>query len=52
MSSRRYWFHGYHLTESLDVRVDAQALLACDAPCGMLYSVCIGLQWNFGGAVE
>ncbi len=42
----------YHLTESLDVRVDAQALLACDAPCGMLYSVCIGLQWNFGGAVE
>lgn len=39
----------YHLTESLDLRVDAQAMLSCDAPCGMLYSVCVGLQWNFGG---
>lgn len=42
----------YHLTESLALRVDAQALLACDAPCGMLYSVGVGLQWTFGGGGE
>lgn len=39
----------YHLTESLDLRFDAQALLVCDAPCGMLYSLGLSLQWNFGG---
>lgn len=42
----------YHLTESLDLRFDAQAMLGCDSPCGMLYSVAIGLQWNFGGGDE
>lgn len=42
----------YHLTESLDLRVDVQAALGCDSPCGLLYSVVVGLQWNFGGDVE
>ena len=42
----------YHLTDRLDLRVDAQAMLGCDSPCGMLYSVCAGLQWNFGGSGE
>lgn len=42
----------YHLTDSLDLRVDAQAMLGCDAPCGMLYAVGVGLQWNFGGGNE
>lgn len=42
----------YHLTDSLDFRVDAQAMLAADSPCGMLYSVVAGLQWNFGGGAE
>lgn len=42
----------YHLTESLDLRFDAQAMLGCDSPCGMLYSAVVGLQWNFGGGGE
>lgn len=42
----------YHLTDSLDLRCDAQAMLACDSPCGMQYSVVVGLQWNFGGEGE
>ncbi len=42
----------YHLTENLDLRVDATALVACDSPCGMLYAVGVGLQWNFGGFGE
>ncbi len=42
----------YHLTDSLDLRVDAQAMLCVDSPCGMLYSVVAGLQWNFGGGAE
>ena len=42
----------YHLTDSLDLRVDAQAMLCVDSPCGMLYSVVAGVQWNFGGAAE
>lgn len=42
----------YHLTENLDLRFDAQAQLACDSPCGMLFSACVGLQWNFGGGGE
>ena len=39
----------YHLTEHLDLRVDGQAMLGVDSPCGMLFSVVAGLQWNFGG---
>ncbi len=42
----------YHVTENLDLRCDAQAMLGCDSPCGMLYSVVLGLQWNFGGGGE
>ena len=42
----------YHLTDSLDLRFDARAMLGCDSPCGMQYSVAIGLQWNFGGGDE
>jgi len=42
----------YHLTDNLDLRFDAQAMLGCDSPCGMLCSVGVGLQWNFGGAGE
>ena len=42
----------YHLTDSLDLRVDAQAMLGVDSPCGMLYSVVAGVQWNFGGGAE
>ena len=42
----------YHLTESLDLRLDAQSMLCCDSPCGMLYSISFGLQWNFGGGGE
>lgn len=42
----------YHLTDTLDLRFDAQAMPGCDAPCGMLYAVCVGLQWNFGGGGE
>lgn len=42
----------YHLTDHLDLRFDAQAMFGCDSPCGMLYSVGVGLQWNFGGGVE
>ncbi len=42
----------YHLTENLDLRCDARAMLGCDSPCGMLYSVVLGLQWNFGGGGE
>lgn len=42
----------YHLTDNLDLRFDAQAMLGCDSPCGMLYAVGVGLQWNFGGAGE
>ncbi|MGN0847306.1 MAG: hypothetical protein ACI4RA_07985 [Kiritimatiellia bacterium] len=42
----------YHLTENLDIRLDAQAMLGCDSPCGLLYSVVVGLQWNFGGSAE
>lgn len=42
----------YHLTPFLDLRFDARAMLGCDSPCGMLYSVVAGLQWNFGGGGE
>lgn len=51
----------YHLTDCLDLRFDAQAMLATtsasgafgwETPCGMLYSVGVGLQWNFGGGGE
>lgn len=42
----------YHLTDWLDLRVDAQAMLCVDSPCGMLYSVVAGVQWNFGGGAE
>ncbi|MDO5317386.1 MAG: hypothetical protein Q4G65_02055 [bacterium] len=42
----------YHLTESLDLRFDARAMLGIDSPCGMLYSAVVGLQWNFGGGGE
>lgn len=42
----------YHLTDNLDLRFDAQAMLGCDSPCGMLYSAAVGLQWNFGGGGE
>ena len=39
----------YHLTDRLALRVDAQAMLCADSPCGMLYSVAAGVQWSFGG---
>ncbi len=42
----------YHLTDHLALRFDAQAMLAIDSPCGMLYSVGLGLQWTFGGVGE
>ena len=42
----------YHLTERLDLRFDAQSMLCCDSPCGMLYSAGVGLQWSFGGGGE
>ena len=42
----------YHLTDRLDLRVDAQAMLGVDSPCGVLFSAVAGLQWNFGGAGE
>lgn len=42
----------YHLTNNLSVRFDAQAMLGIDSPCGMLYSVGLGLQWTFGGCGE
>jgi len=42
----------YHLTDNLALRFDAQAMLGVDSPCGMLYSVGLGLQWTFGGAGE
>lgn len=42
----------YHLSESLDLRVDGGAMLCCGSPCDMLYAVGIGLQWNFGGGGE
>ena len=42
----------YHLTDSLDLRFDAQAMLGIDSPCSEMYTVCIGIQWNFGGGGE
>lgn len=42
----------YHLTNNLDLRFDAQTMLGVDSPCGLLFSVVIGLQWTFGGSVE
>jgi hypothetical protein len=42
----------YHVTDSLDLRFDAQAMVGVDSPCSELYTVCMGLQWNFGGGVE
>lgn len=42
----------YHLTDTLDLRCDVQAMLGIDSPCGMLYSVCAGLQWAFGEVGE
>ena len=39
----------YHFTDRLALRVDAQAMLCVDSPCGMLYSVAVGVQWSFGG---
>ena len=42
----------YHLTNNLDLRFDAQAMVGIDSPCGEMYTVCIGLQWNFGGGGE
>lgn len=42
----------YHLTDAVDLRVDARAALCVDSPCGMLYSVVAGVQWNFGGGAE
>ena len=42
----------YHLTDSLDLRVDAQAMLGADSPCGLLFAAVAGLQWNFGGGGE
>ncbi len=42
----------YHLTDNLAIRFDAQAMVAFDSPCGMLYSVGLGLQWTFGGCGE
>ncbi len=42
----------YHLTDSLDLRFDAQAMVGIDSPCSEIYTVCVGLQWNFGGEAE
>ena len=42
----------YHLTDNLDLRGDVQAMLGIDSPCGMLYTVCVGLQWTFGEVGE
>lgn len=42
----------YHITENLDLRTDARAMMGCDSPCGILYSVVLGVQWNFGGGEE
>lgn len=38
----------YHLTDSWSLRFDAATALALDTPCGMAYSLSLGLQWSFG----
>lgn len=38
----------YHLTDSWSLRGDLRAQLCCDSPCGMLYSVSLGVQYSWG----
>ena len=39
----------YHFTDNASFRFDARASMLVDDPCGMVYSVCGGLQFSFGG---
>ena len=39
----------YHLTDCASLRFDARAAMLVDDPCGMVYSICGGLQLSFGG---
>ena len=39
----------YHLTDNASLRFDARASMLVDDPCGMVYSVCFGIQFSFGG---
>lgn len=39
----------YHLTDSLSIRGDGRAMLACDTPAGVIFSAAVGLQYSFGG---
>lgn len=38
----------YHLTDRASLCAEARASLACEAPCGMNYSIVLGIQWSFG----
>ena len=38
----------YHLTDAWSLRGDVRAQLCCDSPCGMLYSVSLGIQYSWG----
>lgn len=37
----------YHLTESLSLRMEAEATLGIETDVGMVYSLSAGLQWSF-----
>ena len=39
----------YHLTDNVSLRFDARASMLVDDPCGMVYSLCGGIQFSFGG---